>query len=168
MIELGISRPPRRPEIRTDATSLAISLLTAAVGATAAQTWAAGAVEVAAGIWARTLSTAAVDGAPVGPRWLAETGRALARTAGRLPARRGHSGPRAAATGHDNGRVGRRPRSGGLVVSTDRHGAALHEHRHGAGRLSGSYPLRDRSAQSGPRCLAVAVRRVDRHLDGEP
>ena len=80
MIELGIGRPPRRPEIRTDATSLAINLLTAAVGATAAQTWAAGAVEVAAGIWARTLSTAAVDGAPVGPRWLAETGRALART----------------------------------------------------------------------------------------
>ena len=78
IIELGISRP-RRPEIRTDATSLAINLLTAAVGATAAQTWAAGAVEVAAGIWARTLSTAAVSGAPVGPRWLSETGRALAR-----------------------------------------------------------------------------------------
>ena len=66
MIELGIGRPPRRPEIRSDATSLAINLLTAAVGATAAQTWAAGAVEVAAGIWARTLSTAAVSGAPVG------------------------------------------------------------------------------------------------------
>ena len=80
MIELGIGQPPRRPEIRSDATSLAINLLTAAVGATAAQTWAAGAVEVAAGLWARSLSTAAVSGAPVGPRWLAETGRALART----------------------------------------------------------------------------------------
>ena len=81
MIELGIGQPPRRPEIRSDATSLAINLLTAAVGATAAQTWAAGAVEVAAGIWARALSTATVpDGVPVGPRWLAEVGRALART----------------------------------------------------------------------------------------
>ena len=53
--------------------------LTAAVGATAAKTWAAGAVEVAAGYWARALSTAMVKGAPVGPRWLAETGRDLAR-----------------------------------------------------------------------------------------
>ena len=81
MIELGIGQPPRRPEIRTDAASLAINLLTAAVGTSAAQTWAAGAVEVAAGLWARSLSTATVpDGVPVGPRWLAETGRALART----------------------------------------------------------------------------------------
>ncbi len=45
MIELGIGQPPRRPEIRTDATSLAINLLTAAVGTSTAQTWAAGAVE---------------------------------------------------------------------------------------------------------------------------
>ena len=71
--------PGPRPEIRTDAASLAINLLTAAAGATAARTWAAGAVEVAAGIWARTLSTATVAGAPVGPHWLAEAGRALAR-----------------------------------------------------------------------------------------
>ena len=78
-VELGIGQPPRRAEIRTDATSLAINLLTAAVGRSAAQTWAAGAVEVAAGLWARSLSTAAVSGAPVGARWLAEVGRALAR-----------------------------------------------------------------------------------------
>ncbi len=73
--------PAPRPEIRSDATSLAINLLTAAVGASTAQTWAAGAVEVAAGLWARSLSTATVpDGIPVGPRWLAEVGRDLART----------------------------------------------------------------------------------------
>ena len=72
--------PAPRPEIRTDATSLAINLLTAAVGTSAAQTWAAAAVEIAAGLWARSLSTATVpDGIPVGPRWLAEVGRALAR-----------------------------------------------------------------------------------------
>ena len=79
MIELGIGRPGP-VEVRTDATGLAISLLTAAVGATSVQTWAAGAVECAAGLWARGLSTATVpDGVPVGPRWLAEVGRDLAR-----------------------------------------------------------------------------------------
>ena len=81
MIELGIAPPPKaRPEIRTDATVQLITALTAAAGAGAVQTWAAGAVECAAGLWARGLSTAAVpDGIPVGPRLLAEIGRDLAR-----------------------------------------------------------------------------------------
>ena len=81
MIELGIAAGPAPPEVRTDATALAINALVASVGATAAQTWAAGAVEFAAGLWARALSTATVEpaDAPVGPRWLAEAGRDLAR-----------------------------------------------------------------------------------------
>ena len=79
MIELGIGRPAP-PEIRVDATQLAISALVASVGTTTAQTWAAGAVETAAGLWARALSTADVPpGVPVGPRMLAEMGRDLAR-----------------------------------------------------------------------------------------
>ena len=81
MIGLGIAGGPA-PEIRTDATALAIDALTAAVGATAINTWAAGAVECAAGLWARSLSTATVqpdDAAPIGPRWLQEVGRDLAR-----------------------------------------------------------------------------------------
>ena len=79
MIELGISRLPR-PEVRTDATGLAIDAILAAATGTSVQTWAAGAVECAAGLWARCLSTADVSGAaPVGPAWLAETGRDLAR-----------------------------------------------------------------------------------------
>ena len=77
MIELGIAGGPA--EVRADATDLYIDVLTAAVGATTVQTWAAGAVECAAGLWSRALSTAAVEGAPVGPRWLAEAGRDLAR-----------------------------------------------------------------------------------------
>ena len=91
MIELGIMPPPRavpgtrtddrRPELRSDATHLLIQALTAGAGAGAVQTWAAGAVECAAGILARALSTATVtpDGVPVGPRWLAEVGRDMAR-----------------------------------------------------------------------------------------
>ena len=78
MIRLGIASGPA-PEIRADATDLYIDVLTAAVGATTVQTWAASAVEIAAGLWARALSTAAVEGAPVGPRWLAEAGRDMAR-----------------------------------------------------------------------------------------
>ena len=76
--ELGIADGPA-PEVRADATDLFIDVLTAAVGATTVSTWAAGAVEIAAGLWARALSTAAVEGAPVGPRILAEIGRDLAR-----------------------------------------------------------------------------------------
>ena len=78
MIEFGIADGPA-PEVRADATDLYIDVLTAAVGATTVSTWAAGAVEIAAGLWSRALSTAAVEGAPVGPRMLAEMGRDLAR-----------------------------------------------------------------------------------------
>ena len=79
MIELGIAQSPR-PEVRTDAANLAISLLTASVSATNARTWAAASVEAAASLWARCLATAEVqpDGI-VGPRQLAEIGRDLAR-----------------------------------------------------------------------------------------
>ena len=90
MIELGIAPPARvvpetrtgrRAELRSNATHLLIQALTAGAGAGAVQTWAAGAVECAAGILARALSTATVtpDGIPVGPRLLAEIGRDLAR-----------------------------------------------------------------------------------------
>ena len=81
MIELGVASGPA-PEIRTDATQIAIDVLTAAIGATTVNAWAAGAVECAAGLWARSLSTATItpDGAaPIGTRWLAEVGRDLAR-----------------------------------------------------------------------------------------
>ena len=79
MIELGIASGPA-PEVRADATDMYIDVLTAAVGAGTVSTWAAGAVEIAAGLWSRALSTAAVpDGIPVGPRMLAEIGRDLAR-----------------------------------------------------------------------------------------
>ena len=81
MIELGVASGPA-PEIRTDATQIAIDVLTAAIGTTSVQTWAAGAAECAAGLWARSLSTATItpDGAaPVGVRWLQEVGRDLAR-----------------------------------------------------------------------------------------
>ncbi len=78
MIELGIAGGPA-PEVRADATDLYIDVLTAAVGATSVQTWAAGAVETAAGLWARCLATATVEGAPVGPSWLAEAARDMAR-----------------------------------------------------------------------------------------
>ncbi len=79
MIGLGIASGPAA-ELRTDATQLAISALTASVSATNARTWTAGAVECAASLWARCLATATVqpDGI-VGPRWLAEVGRDLAR-----------------------------------------------------------------------------------------
>ena len=76
--ELGIADGPA-PEVRADATDLYIDALIGAVGATTVQTWAAGAVEIAAGLWSRALSTAAVEGAPVGPRLLSEIGRDLAR-----------------------------------------------------------------------------------------
>ena len=80
MIALGIANLPP-PEIRSDATDTAIRALVAAVGGTAVKSWAAGAVECAAGLWARALSTATVkpDGVPVGPGWLAECARDLAR-----------------------------------------------------------------------------------------
>lgn len=48
MIELGIAGGPA-PEVRADATDLYIDVLTAAVGATTVQTWAAGAVDVRRG-----------------------------------------------------------------------------------------------------------------------
>ena len=82
MISFAEFRPAPQPrtEIRSDATAQLITALTAAVSGSAVQTWAAGAVECAAGLWERALSTAAVsDGAPIGPRWLAEVGRDLAR-----------------------------------------------------------------------------------------
>ena len=80
MIELGVARgPARSTEQRADATDLFINAITAAVGGTL-QSWAAGAVETAAGLWARALSTATVtEGVPMGPRLLAEMGRDLAR-----------------------------------------------------------------------------------------
>ena len=77
MLTLGISHGP---EIRSDATATLIEALTLAAGSTSARTWAAGAVETAAGLWARGLSSADVpSGVPVGPRLLAEVGRDLAR-----------------------------------------------------------------------------------------
>ena len=82
MISFAEFRPAPQPraEIRADATAQLITALTAAVGGSAVRTWAAGAVECAAGLWERALSTATVsDGAPIGPRWLAEVGRDLAR-----------------------------------------------------------------------------------------
>ena len=90
MIELGLmpaarvvpeTRTDRRAELRSDATHLLIQALTAGAGAGAVQTWAAGAVECAAGILARALSTATVtpDDVPVGARLLAEIGRDMAR-----------------------------------------------------------------------------------------
>ncbi len=52
VIELGVAPPPRpRPEIRADATVQLIEALTPAATGTAVQTWAAGAVECAAGYW---------------------------------------------------------------------------------------------------------------------
>ena len=79
MIELGIASGPA-PEVRASATDMYVDVLTAAVGAGTVSTWAAGAVEIAAGLWSRALSTADVpDGIPVGPRMLAEIGRDLAR-----------------------------------------------------------------------------------------
>ena len=80
MIALGIAGGPA-PEIRSDATDTAIAGLVAAVGGASVRSWAAGAVECAAGLWARALSTATVqpDGVPIGPGWLAEAARDLAR-----------------------------------------------------------------------------------------
>ena len=81
MISFAEHRPaPRRTEIRTDATAQLIGALTTAAAGGAVRTWAAGAVECAAGLWARALSTAVVepDGV-VGAAWLAEAGRDLAR-----------------------------------------------------------------------------------------
>ncbi|MCY4028364.1 MAG: hypothetical protein OXH75_18875 [Acidobacteria bacterium] len=79
MISLGIAQPPR-PEVRADATALAINAIVTAATATSVQTWAAAAVEIAAGQWGRALATVGVpDGVPVGPSWLAEAGRDLAR-----------------------------------------------------------------------------------------
>ena len=78
MISLGIDRIPR-PEIRSDATYQLIDALTTSLTGTSVQTWAAGAVETAAGLWSRGLATADVGDAPIGPAWLAEVGRDLAR-----------------------------------------------------------------------------------------
>ena len=72
--------PQPRPEVRADATSQLIAALTAAASGSTVRSWAAGAIECATGFWERALSTAAVpDGVPIGPRWLAEVGRDLAR-----------------------------------------------------------------------------------------
>ena len=79
VISLGIAAGPA-PEVRADATALAIQSIIAAATGASVQTWAAAAVECAAGLWARGLATADVpEWAPVGPRWLAEVGRDLAR-----------------------------------------------------------------------------------------
>lgn len=80
MIELGIARGPAR-ELRADATTLAINAIIAGATGASVQTWAAAAVECAAGLWARCLSAAAVEPAdvPIGPGWLAEMARDVAR-----------------------------------------------------------------------------------------
>ena len=90
MIELGIMPPPRavpgtrtddrRPELRSDATHLLIQALTAGAGAGAVQTWAAGAVECAAGILARALSNGDGDTGRRYPWALALARRRLAAT----------------------------------------------------------------------------------------
>ena len=79
MVELGIAGGPRA-ELRQDATDALVSVLVAAASGDA-KTWASGAVEIAAGLWARCLSAADVrpPGVPIGPRMLAEMGRDLAR-----------------------------------------------------------------------------------------
>lgn len=82
MTELGIARGPDvRTETRTDVTASYIDLLTDSVtGSESVRTWAAAAVEFAAGTWARALSSAHVDPSGiVDARWLAEVGRDLAR-----------------------------------------------------------------------------------------
>ena len=68
-------------ELRADATSLAISALFSAASGIAAKTWAAGAVECCAGLWARALSVATPNAPdlPIGPAWLAEVARDVAR-----------------------------------------------------------------------------------------
>ena len=79
MVTLGIARGPA-PEVRADASALAVQSIIAAATGASVRTWAAGAVECAAGLWARALATADVpDGVPVGPSWLAEAARDLAR-----------------------------------------------------------------------------------------
>ena len=81
MISFADFRPaPARTEIRADATDQLISALTTAAAGQSVKTWAAGAVECAAGMWSRALSTAEVspDGI-VGAAWLSEVGRDLAR-----------------------------------------------------------------------------------------
>lgn len=78
MTSLGIADGPRA-EVRTDATGLAIDALLSAVTGGSVQSWTAGAVETAAGLWSRALATATVAGAPVGAPWLAQVGRDLAR-----------------------------------------------------------------------------------------
>ena len=79
MTELGVSGGPRT-EIRADATNQLIAALTTAASGAAVKTWAAGAVECAAGMWSRALATATVDpDGIVDAAWLAQTGRDLAR-----------------------------------------------------------------------------------------
>lgn len=72
MIAFAAFRPAPAPEIRADATDLVIEASLNAATGTAAQTWAAGAVECCAGLWARALSVATPAPAdlPIGrPGW---------------------------------------------------------------------------------------------------
>ncbi len=78
MIELGVSNGPN-VELRSDVADSYIALLQGALSSPAVTAAASAAVEIAAGLWGRTLATAEVSGAPVGPRMLHEIGRSLAR-----------------------------------------------------------------------------------------
>ena len=78
MIQLGIADGPAREIRADDATDLYFNALDAIVSGDVS-TWAAAAVETAAGLWGRALSTAKVPaGVPAGPRLLNEMGRDLA------------------------------------------------------------------------------------------
>ena len=173
MISFAEFRPAPQPrtEIRSDATAQLITALTAAVSGSAVQTWAAGAVECAAGLWERALSTADVkpDGAaPIGPRWLAEVGRDLARhgeavhlvdvaPAGRVRLLR--------ATSTDVWGDGPDPADWWYRLTLT--GPAYDPHRNGARGECLSCPVRHGSAHPGARAVAAAVRQSDRHLDGQ-
>ena len=171
MIELGISSGPA-PEIRSDATQIAIDVLTASIGATTVNAWAAGAVECAAGLWARSLSTAQITpagAAPIGTRWLAEVGRDLARRGeavylvdvaprGRLRLLRASAadvwgdGPDPADWWYRLTVTG--PRTTRTVTAPA--GSVVH------------VPVCERAAQPGPRRLAARVRQSDRQARREP
>ena len=79
MIELGVSRGPDRAELRSDVVDSYINLLQGALASPAVTAAASAAVEIASGLWGRTLATAEVTGAPVGARMLHEIGRRIAR-----------------------------------------------------------------------------------------
>ena len=150
MIELGIARGPA-PEVRADATDLYIDVLTAAVGATTVSTWAAGAVEIAAGLWSRALSTATVEGAPVGPRMLAEIGRDLARRGEAVYVLDIAAGGSLRLLRCDSRDVwGEGPDPADWWYPADRDRPALASHRDGASVERRTPSIRHRDAQPGP------------------